>query len=117
MNRAELQAIMDAPGFGTGRAYRDRKAQEAEALALLPDREWMAPVMASQDCQSNWMICAFGCSNEDNSEWFLVTDSVRASNVGDMEFPEDAKMDAMRVAAIVNAYRMGLLVKAEQSDA
>ena len=40
--REELQAIMDRPGFGTGRAYRDRKAQENEALALLPDPEWMA---------------------------------------------------------------------------
>ena len=35
--REELQAIMDSPGFGTGRAFRDRKAQENEALALLPD--------------------------------------------------------------------------------
>ena len=31
--RDELQAIMDRPGFGTGRAFRDRNAQENEALA------------------------------------------------------------------------------------
>lgn len=109
--RDDLQAIMDKPGFGTGRAFRDRKAQENEALALLPDPEWMAPVMASTDCASNWMICSFGNSGEDNSDWFLVADTVRASHLADLEFPEDAKMDALRVAAILNAYRMGLLAR------
>ena len=56
--RAELQAVMDRPGFGTGRA------QENEALALLPDPEWMAPVMASTDPASNRMISSFGNSGE-----------------------------------------------------
>ena len=111
--RDDLQAIMDTPGFGTGRAFRDRKAQEAEALALLPDPAWMAPVMASTDPVSNWMICSFGNSSEDGADWFLVTDHVRASQTVDLEFPDDAKMDALRVAAIVNAYRMGLLVRAK----
>ncbi len=109
--RDDLQAIMDKPGFGTGRAFRDRKAQENEALALLPDPEWMAPVMASTDGSSNWMICSFGNSSDDNADWYLVTDNVRASMTVDLEFPEDAKMDALRVAAILNAYRMGLLVR------
>jgi len=109
--RAELQAIMDSPGFGTGRAFRDRKAQENEALTLLPDPALMAPVMASTDCVSNWMICSFGNSNDDHCDWFLVTDHVRGSNLADMEFPEDAKLDALRVAAVLNAYRMGLLVR------
>ena len=109
--REELQAIMDRPGFGTGRAFRDRLAQENEALALLPDPAWMAPVMASTDCMSNWMICSFGNYGEDNSAWFLVTDTVRASHLADLEFPEDAKLDALRVAAVLNAYRMGLLVR------
>lgn len=109
--REELQAIMDRPGFGTGRAFLDRKAQENEALALLPDPEWMAPVMASTDPASNWMISSFGNSDEDGADWYLVTDHVRGSNLADMEFPEDAKMDALRVAAVLNAYRMGLLVR------
>ena len=111
--RDDLQAIMDKPGFGTGRAFRDRKAWENEALALLPDPAWMAPVMASQDCASGWLICSFGNSSEDNCDWHLITDSVRASMTVDLEFPEDAKMDALRVAAILNAYRMGLLIKKE----
>lgn len=111
-DRATLQAIMDAPGFGTGRAYRDQKAQEAEALALLPDPGLVAPVMASTDPVSNWMICSFGNSGEDGCDWFLVTDNVRASSTLGLDFPDDAKMDALTVAAIVNAYRMGLLVRA-----
>ena len=114
--REELQAIMDRPGFGTGRAFRDRKAQENEALALLPDPAWMAPVMASTDCASNWMICSFGNSGEDHSDWYLVTDTVRASMMVDLEFPEDAKLDALRVAAVLNAYRMGLLVRKDAAE-
>lgn len=114
---SELQAAMDATGFGTGRAYWERKAQETEALALLPEPQWIAPVMASTDCLSNWMICSFGNSNEDGYAWFLVTDNVRASNIGDQDFPDDAKMDAMRVAAIINAYRLGLLVRADHQSA
>ena len=111
--RDDLQAIMDTPGFGTGRAFRDRKAQENEALALLPDPAWMAPVMASTDPERNWMICAFGNSSEDGADWFLVTDHVRASQIVDLEFPDDAKLNALTVAAILNAYRMGLLVRAK----
>lgn len=114
--RAELQAVMDRPGFGTGRAFLDRKEQENEALALLPDPEWMAPVMASTDPASNWMISSFGNSNDDNCDWYLVTDHVRGSNLADMEFPEDAKMDALRVAAVLNAYRMGLLVRKDAAE-
>jgi hypothetical protein len=110
-DREELQRIMDAPGFGTGRAFRNQKAQEQEVLALLPDPAWMAPVMASTDGASNWMVCSFGNSSDDGQDWHLVTDHVRASILADREFPDDAKMDAFRVAAIINAYRMGLLIR------
>lgn len=109
-SRDELQAIMDRPGFGTGRAFRDRKAQENECRALLPDPAKMAPVMASTDDASNWLICSFGNSSEDGCDWHLVTDTVRASMMADLEFPDDAKMDALRVAAVLNAYRMGILI-------
>ena len=108
---SELQEIMNRPGFGSGRAYLDRKAQEKEAVALLPDRIRMAPVMASTNLD-NWMICSFG-AGDDGEDWFLVTDQVRASSMADLEFPDCAKMDALRVAAIINAYRLGLLVIAE----
>jgi hypothetical protein len=113
MTRTDLQKIMDTPGFGTGRAFRDKKAQEAEALALLPDRAWMAPVMASTDGGSNWLICSFGCSNDDGEDWHLVTDHANASALGDAMFPIDARTDAMAIAALCNAWRMGLLVVKE----
>ncbi len=109
MTRSELQKIMDTPGFGTGRAFRDQKAQENEALALLPDRAWMAPVMAST-ADNNWLICSFGHSNNDGQDWNLVTDHVNASALGDAMFPIDAKTDAHAIAALCNAWRMGLLV-------
>ena len=113
MTRDDLQRIMDMPGFGTGRAFRDQKAQEAEALALLPDPKDVMPVRASTDAGAGWLVCSFGNSGEDGQDWHLITDEVRGSIVAEFsEYPRDAKMDALRTAAIVNAYRMGLLVKA-----
>jgi len=109
-DRDGLQKIMDAPGFGTGRAFRDRKAQENEVIALLPDRAWMAPVMASPECARNWLVASFGNSGDDGQDWYVVTDHVRASNLGDATFPIDARSDARAVAALCNAWRMGLLV-------
>lgn len=112
MTRADLQAIMDKPGFGTGRAFRDQKAQEAEALALLPDPKDVMPVRASTDAGAGWLVCSFGNSGEDGQDWHLITDEVRGSIVAEFsDYPADAKMDALRTAAIVNAWRMGLLVR------
>ena len=109
MTRDELQKIMDAPGFGTGRAFRELKAQENDAIALLPNRAWMAPVMAATT-DNNWLICSFGNSGDDGQDWHLVTDHVRASCLGDAMFPIDARTDAHAIAALCNAWRMGLLV-------
>jgi hypothetical protein len=108
--KAELQAIIDAPGLGRGRAYIDQKTQEAEALALLPIPERMAPVRASTTL-NDWMICSFGLADGgEGEEWFLTTDSVRASSLVDAHFPCDAKIDAHAVAALLNAWRMGCIV-------
>jgi len=116
VNREELQAIMDMPGFGTGRAFRDQKAQEFEALALLPDPKDVMPVRASTDAGAGWLVCSFGNSADDGNDWHLITDEVRGSIVAEFsEYPRDAKMDALRTAAIVNAYRMGLLVRKDQA--
>lgn len=110
--REELQSIMDAPGFGTGRAFRDLKAQENEALALLPDPKDVMPVRASTNAGDGWLICSFGNSADDGQDWHLITDEVRGSIVAEFsDYPADAKMDALITAALVNAYRMGLLVK------
>lgn len=112
--RARLQEIINTPGFGTGRAYRDQLAQEAEALALLPNPRSVMPVRASNDAGAGWLVCSFGHSGEDGQDWHLITDEVRGSIVAEFsDYPADAKTDALITAAIVNAYRMGLLVRAE----
>lgn len=112
--REKLQAVMDRPGFGTGRAFLDQKAQENEALALLPDPKSVMPVRASTDAGAGWLVCSFGNSGDDGQDWHLITDEVRGSIVAEFsDYPADAKMDALRTAAIVNAYRMGLLVRKE----
>jgi len=112
MKRQELQSLMDKPGFGTGRAFLDQKAQEAEAIALLPDPKDVMPVRASTDACAGWLVCSFGNSADDGNDWHLITDEVRGSIVAEFsEYPRDAKMDALRTAAIVNAWRMGLIVR------
>jgi hypothetical protein len=112
--RAKLHAVMNTPGFGTGRAYRDRLAQEAEALATLPDPRDVMPVRASTDAGAGWLVCSFGNSGEDGQDWHLITDEVRGSMVAEFSaYPADAKTDALITAAIVNAYRMGLLIRVE----
>ena len=109
--RNRLQSIMDAPGFGTGRAFRDQKAQEAEALSLLPDPEGVMPVRAVTNVGEGWLLCSMGHSGEDGNDWHIVTDCVRGSVMAEFsDLPTDAKADAHIVAAIINAYRMGLLV-------
>jgi len=110
---AELQAVMNDPGFGRGRAYLEQKAQEAEALSLLPDPQDVAPVRAVSTVD-DWFIAGFGNSNEDGKDWYLTTDQVRASALVDAAFPCDAKIDAHAVAAILNCYRMGLLIRRPQ---
>lgn len=115
--REELQRVMNAPGFGTGRAFRNQKAQEVEALALLPDPKDVMPVRASTNVGDGWLVCSFGYSSEDENDWHLITDEVRGSTLAEFsEYPKDAKMDALVTAALVNAYRMGLLVKSERAD-
>ena len=110
--RDRLQSIMDAPGFGTGRAFQDQKAQEAEALALLPDPKDVMPVRASTDAGAGWIVCSMGNSSDDGQDWFIITDEVRGSYLAEFsDLPADAKSDAHIVAAIINAYRMGLLVR------
>lgn len=66
--------------------------------------------MASAAPPKNWVIASFGNSGDDGQDWHLVTDNVRASNLGDASFPIDAKIDAHAVAALCNAWRMGLVV-------
>ena len=108
----DAQRIANTPGFGTGQRFRDMKAAEADCLAHLPDPSRIAPVMAAPHTD-NWMVCSFGNSSDDGMDWYLTTDGVRASALIDTAFPADAKTDAIATAAIINAYRLGLLVRKE----
>jgi hypothetical protein len=100
----DLKRIANTPGFGTGRAMRDRLAAEAESLALLPAPKDVMPVRAATDIGAGWLVCSFGNSSDDGQDWHLITDEVRGSIVAEFsELPKDAKSDARIVAAILNA--------------
>ena len=107
MTPEELTSIANLPGFGTGKTARDRMAAEAEALALLPDPKWVPIVVAAPD--SNLVPMAhFGNSRDDGKDWGIYHDG-RESDV--WAFGDDAKTDAQIVAAIINAYRLGLIIR------
>ena len=104
-----LTEIANTPGFGTGKAARDRLAAESECRAMLPEPRNVPPVIAATD--SHWVLmCHFGNSNEDDQDWAVYHDG-RESDV--RALGDDAKSDAQCVAAIINAYRMGILVPAK----
>lgn len=79
----------------------------------LPDPKCMAPLRAAPIAEigDHWPIAwSTGYSNDDNQDWCIQTDHVRASELLHCEFPSDAKSDAEAIVAIVNAYRTGKLV-------
>jgi|GEM_PF-6260552 hypothetical protein len=102
------------PGFGTGAALRERIFQEDDAINHLPDPAWMMPVVASADLVGNALVvCSFGNSVEDpeQRDWYLIADGQNSTvPASEAEFPADAMLDARAVAAVLNAWRMGLLV-------
>lgn len=107
--REELQAVMDSKGFGSGAAYRRRKRQESEILDILPPPSALQPVWAAPD-SGHVPMAHFGNSSEDGKDWGLYWEG-RGSQCD--AFGDDARTDALIVAAIINAYRMGLLVRAD----
>jgi hypothetical protein len=106
----DLHAIAKTPGFGSGKRARDRLAAEADLRAQLPPPERMLPVMASTDAAENWLICSFGHDEQSGADWHLTTDRVRGLDTCGMALAQDARADAETVAAILNAYRLGVLV-------
>lgn len=82
----------------------------------LLDPKRVAPVKAaSKDAAlDNWLIVwNAGYSDEDDGDWAVTTDGVRASELADRyDFPADAKSDAEFIAELINAYRDGRLVPA-----
>lgn len=112
MTPDDLKRIANEPGFGSGARARDRLAAEAECKALLPDPHWMQAVEARGDGGNHMLpVCHFGNSNEDGKDWSLFQDG---SDFCEAVFGQDARDDAQIIAAIVNAYRMGILVRANQ---
>ena len=80
------------------------------------DPRTIAPVKAKpkdEEVGENWIV-GFGNSMVDGEDWCLVTDSVRASQLLDADFPVDAKIDAEFLADLINAYRDGRLVLKDQ---
>lgn len=109
----DLHKIANTPGYGTGRAARDRAAAIAEIKSLLPDPAWMPTFTAAPHIKDGLPMCSFGNSGEDGQDWHITHD------MGDIQrdlidFGQDAKMDARIVAAILNAYARGILVRAAE---
>lgn len=108
MTPEDLRRIADTPGYGTGEATRDRLAALAECRALLPDPRRLPVFIATgSDPFSHPVPMAhFGNSSEDGKDWSICHDgTTEADAIG-----QDARDDAQIVAAILNAYRLGLLV-------
>lgn len=107
MTREELERIANAKGFGTGAAARDRMAAEREAIDLLPSPSSLPVIEARGDDGRHLMPMAqFGNSSDDGKDWAIFHDGCGREWCC---LGEDARDDARIVAAIVNAYRMGLI--------
>lgn len=83
-----------------------------------PDPKKVRPVKAAPGNKllEDWPILFnAGNSGEDFEDWGLCTDRVRASELIDADFPQDAKSDTLFIAALINAYRRGELVRKEEA--
>jgi len=103
---------MDLPAAGQAGNGLDMIDAEHAALNgnILPDPTKLPPVMASTDCTSNWLVASFGCDTRDGRDWHLVTVNIRGSDTVGLTLMNGARDDAVVIAAIVNAYRLGKLV-------
>lgn len=108
MTTEELKKIANSGGYGTGKFARDRAAAEAECLELLPtDTCGLPAFVASGDDLMDAQIpmAYFGNSDDDGKDWAIYHDGVtEADAIG-----HDAKDNARIVAAILNAFRMGMI--------
>jgi hypothetical protein len=83
----------------------------------LPPPHRVAPVKAvpvDDRTAENWIVAyQTGNSGIDGNDWAIVTDEVCGSELCfTYDFPGDAGDDAKAIAAILNAYRTGILVLA-----
>ena len=107
----KLARVANAPGYGTGAAFRNKAIAASEALALLPLPRLVNHVVAGTDMGPIQVpLCHFGFSGEDKRDWQIFLD---AEDCDLWALGSDAMLDAQTVAAIINAYRIGLIVRAD----
>jgi len=107
----DLHKIANMPGYGTGKAARDRLAFRNEILALLPEPCWVQELTVSSDLTARTVPLAhFGYSSEEKIDAQIIFEPL---DMEDWAFGKDAMDDARIVAAIVNAYALGILVRAD----
>ena len=107
MTPEDLKRIANAPGYGTGKAARDRMHVEAECREMLPDPRALPVFVAGPDGMMSTHIpmCHFGHSSDDGTDWGIYHDDVTETDA----IGHDAADDARVVAAILNAYRQGVV--------
>lgn len=112
----DLHKIANTPGFGSGKRVRDAASAGTKIREILPPPASLPPVMASTDCAANWLIASFGNDAETGEDWHLTTVNIRASETLALSLMDSAKRDAEVIAAIVNAYRLGILIPTPTGD-
>ena len=110
MTSEELKRIANSGSYGSGKAARDRLAAEAEIREMLP-HPLQVPVMVASPGSDMVPMAHFGNSGDDGKDWGLYHDG-HESDI--WCFGEDASTDAKIVAAILNAYRMGIIRRSPQ---
>lgn len=109
MNSDELKRIANTGSFGSGKSARDKIHARKESLSILPDRFFMPELIASSEMGSMVPMCHFGNSSEDGKDWGIYHDGFDYCGAATLGI--DARDDAKIIAAIVNLYRMGVLVE------
>lgn len=112
--KPDLHKIANTPGYGTGRAVIERARAESDCLALLPSPSSLPVFVAkrARDVRDGLPILTTGYSNEDGDDWCIVAmHGTEADAVG-----QDAMDDAKVIAAILNAYGLGLIVPRTLAD-
>ncbi|MBO29650.1 MAG: hypothetical protein CML61_13000 [Rhodobacteraceae bacterium] len=98
-----LQEIIDAPGFGSGKNARDVLNARVERRSHVPDRHYMNEMLVSNEIDG--LVAKLGNDSKDGKDYHL--NSSGYALIGDASTSGE---DARAIAAIWNAYRDGELV-------
>lgn len=102
-----LQDVINAPGFGSGKKARDILNARAERRSHVPERHYMNELLVANEIDG--LVATLGNDPEDGKDYHLNTSGYALT--GDAS---TAGEDARAIAAIWNAYRDGELVWADQ---